>query len=106
MVPRLEDLRLRNINLYQIEEELTPEIEACQRWCSILQTIRDTLHLKRATFSGWIGVHSRVNAHVRCGWNLDTNEQLAVAVERCLIEGGQCALNADNAEQIDRRMGW
>ncbi|KAF1845023.1 uncharacterized protein K460DRAFT_101907 [Cucurbitaria berberidis CBS 394.84] len=61
-------------------------------WPQVLQEISVTLHLERATLSGWLGFDQGGYE-----WNLGEKRTLAVAAATHLVAGGECPLHEGNA---------
>ncbi|KAH7384675.1 hypothetical protein BKA66DRAFT_608839 [Pyrenochaeta sp. MPI-SDFR-AT-0127] len=82
----LKDLRFHHLHL-----ELDTSVVGQEwGWRDVLQIICETLHLERATLSGWLSLTPE-----RGEWFLDNG--LAAPVATYLVEGGECPLNTGNA---------
>lgn len=66
-------------------------------WWDVLRRIRETLHLERAIFSGVLCLTPGMYE-----WKLDSNKELASAIATYLVDGGECPLNAMNAEILSQ----
>ncbi|KAJ4371136.1 hypothetical protein N0V83_004352 [Neocucurbitaria cava] len=78
----LKDMRLQHISL-EVEESNN------RSWHQVLQKIRETLHLERASLSGLL-----ISENKDDFWDLDDDEALGLATAKYLVEGGECPVPA------------